>query len=387
MNVAVNIDNTSQSIHNLDLEEEEDFKLRLRSWCGLFVSIHHGKVYFLHQTAREFLLADLPSSTTVPRELQWHNSITIHHAHTILAELCVRYLNFFSSNANLLIGTTLECNHHIHSHAFLDYSAEFWALHFREACISNDDAAIVPLALRICDPDSIAYWVWFRIYEVSRYTEMYQFFTGLLVVSYFGHSAVVKLLLKEGPDLESRDDYYGRTPLSWAAENGYQAVVKPLLEEGADLESRDNTYGRTPLSRAAENGHEAVIKLLLEEGADSESRDNMYGKTPLSWAVYNGHEAVAKLLLEEGADLESRDTMYGQISLSRAAGNGNEALIKLLLKEGADLESRDTMFGRTPLLWAAENGHESVIKLLLEEGTDLESRENNYNQILLSQAV
>ncbi|KAH6995453.1 hypothetical protein BKA56DRAFT_725530 [Ilyonectria sp. MPI-CAGE-AT-0026] len=102
MNVAVNIDYTSQSIYDLDLEDDADFKMRLRSWCGLFVSIHQGSIYFLHQTAREFLLADLASPTTVSSELHWQHSITTKAAHAVLAELCVLYLNFFNSNARLL---------------------------------------------------------------------------------------------------------------------------------------------------------------------------------------------------------------------------------------------------------------------------------------------
>ncbi|KAH7261575.1 nucleoside phosphorylase domain-containing protein [Fusarium tricinctum] len=40
MNVALNIEDESQSIDDLDLEADEDFKTRLRSWCGLFISIH-----------------------------------------------------------------------------------------------------------------------------------------------------------------------------------------------------------------------------------------------------------------------------------------------------------------------------------------------------------
>jgi ankyrin repeat protein len=39
-------------------------------------------------------------------------------------------------------------------------------------------------------------------------------------------------------------------------------VVKLLLEQGADLESKDKFNGRTPLSWAAMYGHEAVVKLL-----------------------------------------------------------------------------------------------------------------------------
>jgi ankyrin repeat protein len=72
-------------------------------------------------------------------------------------------------------------------------------------------------------------------------------------------------------------------------------VVKLLLEKGAELESKDEDWGQTPLSWAAGSGHEAVVKLLLEKGAELESKDK-YGQTPLSWAARSGHEAVVKLL-------------------------------------------------------------------------------------------
>jgi hypothetical protein len=62
MNIAVN--NNTSSPEALDLESEKDFQVRLRSWCRLFVSVYHDKVYFLHQTAREFLLASSSPLTT-----------------------------------------------------------------------------------------------------------------------------------------------------------------------------------------------------------------------------------------------------------------------------------------------------------------------------------
>jgi hypothetical protein len=49
--------------------------------------------------------------------------------------------------------------------------------------------------------------------------------------------------------------------------DGMRAVIKLLLENGANLESKDNS-GLTPLSLAALFGHEAVVKLLLENGAN-----------------------------------------------------------------------------------------------------------------------
>jgi ankyrin repeat protein len=77
----------------------------------------------------------------------------------------------------------------------------------------------------------------------------------------------VEALVKNGqyPDLK---DNFGRTPLLWAAEKGHKVVVKLLLENGAELETKDENYSQTPLSLAAEEGHEAVVKLLLEKVLD-----------------------------------------------------------------------------------------------------------------------
>ncbi|KAI3579683.1 hypothetical protein IWW34DRAFT_592531, partial [Fusarium oxysporum f. sp. albedinis] len=152
MNIALNINETSKSIHDIDLEGDENFKLSLRSWCGLFVSIHHGKIYLLHQTAREFLLADLASPAIVPSGLHWQHSITTHHAHAVLAELCIIYLHFFNTDISFLDDINTKT-------FFLDYSAKNWALHFREARIS-DDASIVSHAVKICDPNSKSYSAW-----------------------------------------------------------------------------------------------------------------------------------------------------------------------------------------------------------------------------------
>jgi hypothetical protein len=159
MNVAVNTDISSRSIEDLNLEREDDFKIRLRSWCGLFVSIYHGKVYFLHQTAREFLLANLSSPEDVPPASRWHRSINIHRAHAILAEACVVYLNFL--NSYLTLTDTNEEAGYYNKYSFLDYSTKNWATHFRVACISSN-ANITPCALRICDSNSKNYLVWFK---------------------------------------------------------------------------------------------------------------------------------------------------------------------------------------------------------------------------------
>jgi ankyrin repeat protein len=76
--------------------------------------------------------------------------------------------------------------------------------------------------------------------------------------------SVVKLLLvTDGVDVNPKDTWNGRTPLSWAAENGHEAVVKLLLAtDGVDANSKDKWDGRTPLSYAWAKGHKAVVRLL-----------------------------------------------------------------------------------------------------------------------------
>jgi hypothetical protein len=117
---------------------------RLRSWCGLFVSVYHDRIYFLHQTAREFLLAERLSANAIQRELVWHGFTSMEDAHTALAECCVRFLSFFANGNSLTKDQGLDVEYDV----FLEYSAMIWNLHIRESRICvNEDAAIAPITL------------------------------------------------------------------------------------------------------------------------------------------------------------------------------------------------------------------------------------------------
>jgi hypothetical protein len=152
MNIALNVDSTSKSLQDLDLEEEKDFSSRLRASCGLFIYIHHDKIYFLHQTAREFLLADSTSAEAFDSEPRWQHSITYQGAHNILAETCVLYLDFFG---NYITRTDAreESRQALDNYTSLDYSAKYWGPHCLRAYIDSN-SHIVPSILRICSPHS-----------------------------------------------------------------------------------------------------------------------------------------------------------------------------------------------------------------------------------------
>jgi ankyrin repeat protein len=340
MNVAFAIKSSDQSNEDLDLEP--DICGTVKDLCGLFVKFIDSKIYFVHQTAKEFLSKkpsiELSNNANSGLGL-WKHSLDPAESNLILAERCVWYLLFSAfENHPLVIDPKIweswvvkgSVDRYTSGHDFLDYAAQHWAAHFHKAKIG--DAALLMSTLEVCDTRSKRFMTWFQVYwsTVISQPPCPQSLTDLMVGSYFGHEAVVKLLLEKGAEVDSKDSKHGWTPLWWAAGNGHEAVVRLLLEKGADVDSKDSRDGRTPLSWAARNGREAVMRLLLEKGAEVDSKDSQGGRTPLSWAARNGHEAVVRLLLEKGADVDSKD-------------------------------SRD---GRTPLWWAARNGHEAVVRLL-----------------------
>ena len=367
MNVAMNVDDTTKYHDDLDLEEETDFKSRLRSWCGLLVSTHHGKIYFLHQTIREFLLENPALSATNAVDLRWQHSFRVGHVHAVLAEVCIRFLNIINcdtdmpkfeewrkgtySVASTGTGTSIF--------PFVGYAA-CWLPHFRMACEAEDDVALASLASMICEPSSKAFPLWVPDYKDKLST-------ALLVASCYGLDPVVKLQVEQGADLELANDVQ-LTPLMIAVERKNGRVAKLLVEAGANLDSRD-VRNRTPLAMAAQTGQPRMAKLLLEAGADLESRDD-WGRTPLAVASLYNHSRTVKFLLAAGAFLESRDVRdKTPLSLAKSV-----RVVRVLLKGGAYLEAKDKE-GWTPLWQAVNRCLKPIVQSLLNKGANKEAKD------------
>ena len=386
MNTALAIEESDRSYEELDLERETSFKTTVRKLCGLFVSIIDHKIYLVHQTAKEFLVAKKDAAGPG----SWKYTLEPTKSELVLAKVCIFYLLFTVFDCDPLIidnGASKDdmeatIKQYINKHDFLDYAAKHWPTHYQKAQ-AEVDTALLEFYFSICDTRSKRFMTWFQVYWSFR-VQCPQSVTRLTLASYFGHHTAVKLLLESNAELESKDENFnGQTPLSLAAEHGHEAVVNLLLAKGAELDSRSN-IGRTPLSWAAAGGHEAVVKLLLENGAELNAVDDNK-RTCLRWAARYGHEAVVNLVLEKGAELDSREK-DGGTPLLWAAANGCNAVVKLLLERGAEVNPRSNC-GRTPLYLAADSGHEAVVELLLERGAELESRDTAWGQTSLSRAA
>ncbi|CAH2283733.1 ankyrin repeat and SAM domain-containing 6 [Pelobates cultripes] len=176
-------------------------------------------------------------------------------------------------------------------------------------------------------------------------------------------------------------DEDGNTALQLAAGGGHEALVRILLRKGASVDSR-NHYGWTPLMQAARMGHLNVALILLENGADVNAQ-NRLGASVLTVASRGGHVGVVKLLLESGAFVDNYDHFDVNVvsnnglkegmpditALMTAAQHAHEAVVRLLLDWGADVNYR-LKTGWNPLMLTALHGRVSVAQQLVDRGAD-----------------
>ncbi|KAJ8118893.1 hypothetical protein OPT61_g223 [Boeremia exigua] len=369
MNVALNVEPRARCLDDIDLESHDDFLKSLRSWCGLFISVHEGNVYLLHHTAREFLLADLSAAVVSNPRLRWHQSMNIRQA------------------GKELTGISL-----------VGYAARQWTSHFRES-IESEDADIISLAIELLRPCFQLYqsWIWVHFHSASRQLreDDTDFVTELGVASYFGLQEVVECLFQDGHDGEVEDGAAKLTPLLWAIYRGHYGMVKLLLDNGAEVNTMSNASGNKPLnykdhigssvdrydkrdvhlktrvsalelaiitSYAVEGTSTKIVQLLLHRGANIDTLSEIYG-TPLGAAAHKGNKEVVELLLKNSAWVNKRSHHYGS-ALGAAAFRGFCEIVRILLEYGADTSIMG-LDETKPLYLASRHNHVETVRLLL----------------------
>jgi ankyrin repeat protein len=206
-----------------------------------------------------------------------------------------------------------------------------------------------------------------------------------------------------------------QTPLLEAENHGlFEGVKRGILEEvqealrnGAEIDGKEQEYGETALHLAARYAHKSIIEFLLAKGADFNVRDNDEW-TPLISACCGQEQQqalpVVELLLDRSKPLandggdHARDsalanssttdepnvgpippptTLYinltstnGSTALTKACCKSTAEIVHLLLENQADVNTQDIRED-TPLILAARHGTADMVKDVLSRDPDV----------------
>lgn len=296
MSIAISIQPNDKAYEDLEILPEEYCKKFIRNLCGLFVSVIDGRVFLLHQTAKEFLIAQEDHNQTassLASDEIWKNSLSTQDSSFLLASICLWFLRLEEFHSSSVEGE--EIDHFVSRYEFLQYSAMNWAVYFRAARIPEGHP-LIELALELCNVQAnqsitcqIVFWKrWYKNSPTGL--------NNLHLASLLGLGRVVgQLLAAPNIDINAADSD-GQTPLWWAAREGYKTVVGQLLAtSGIDVNAADNN-GPTPLWQAAYKGHETVVGQLLATPAINANVADKRGHTPLLVAQHSGYKGITKAL-------------------------------------------------------------------------------------------
>lgn len=123
MSIALAIEDHHRSYEDLDLTNEARFESIVRNICGLFVSIIDQKIYLIHRTAKEFLIAK--GEVVLDR---WKHSIDFEESQLLITRTCITYLMFTVFGDGLIDETTSHksvIKELTENHGYLSYASRF----------------------------------------------------------------------------------------------------------------------------------------------------------------------------------------------------------------------------------------------------------------------
>lgn len=387
--------------------------------CGSLVRVDNGTAGLVHESARDHLLRDEPSSDRILESFR----IIPLEAHLEIARTCLaaieRNHQYLRDSARILPWEPLPKP----QDPILEYAIMQWPDHARQARQNQDELigssptcfakrsqlqldwrnAVVLRDLRcrwwpcmdgLSDSLSIACFLgieaWCRQLLTSNWLSGIRRVSnrknkrGLRPLYYASRGSrinVMRLLLGKGAKVNNPGERE-KAALYGAVESNSDAAVLWLLEHGADANARE-PYGRSQLHISVHNTNHAMLRLLLDYGADPNAL--LFG-TPLHWAVEREDMGAIRLLLDRGADIDiDAKDHFSMTPLHTAVSKGQVEALQLLLNRGANFELRDP-FSRKPLFMAvcmpARSVAEEMSLLLLERGANVNAAGNYWSTAL-----
>lgn len=306
-------------------------KSNVKNICGLLLTISHGKVYLLHETAREFLVDTSSTNHDLAQDWQ-HFDVTT--AERTMARSCIVSLGeldkvlpetFLTSGYHhqrhdddihfilgRLLPKSLKSQEQIHFASLVGYAAKFWYIHARSGIVSSDDT-LIPLVCKLLEGDrtSCILWYgrvvhegWVELNRASMHKDKRLKYTPLTLAVMFDQAYAIETLVAGGSDVDGPTEYtitgkgikYGSAVCA-AASCRSLASLKVLVKLSANLNEQSGRVG-SPLWAARRSS--SCFSYLLEAGADMNAKGpegNVFEK-----AAWWGDYITVKRCLAAGAD-------------------------------------------------------------------------------------
>ncbi|KAH0209493.1 purine and uridine phosphorylase, partial [Aureobasidium melanogenum] len=388
---------------------------QLRHWCGLFVFVNHSRIYLIHQTAREFLVArqDLEQSKSFAHNI-WRHCVQQMEMEQTMTSICIRCLNLEDCEVPLSDDIPTDLLKAEESRKeFIEYCCEWWTAHYSlSQDASEEDTFQGALALYNTEGEAFKFWFdrfWtrtrqydrvksmtpIRLAALSNHSRVLEHYldtvgvhvdasdedrrTALYWASKLNHDKMVQMLLDRGADINAQGGRYGNA-LYGASCGGHNKMVQMLLDRGADVNAQGGQYGNA-LQAASLEGHDEMVQTLLDRGADVNAEGGDYGNA-LQAASYRGHDKIVQMLLDRGADVNAQGGEYGN-ALQAAWYRGHDKIVQMLLDRGADVNAQGGRYGNA-LQAASDGGHDKIVQMLLDRGADVDAEGGQYGNALLA---
>jgi ankyrin repeat protein len=353
---------------------------QLRHWCGLFVFVNQSRIYLIHQTAREFLIAR--QDHAYPKSLThdtWRHCVQPAEMEQMMTSICMRCLHLEDrevpssdepSTEVPIVGKSRR--------EFIEYCCKWWTTHYSLSQeVGGEDTFQDALTLYNTEGEVFKFWYdrfWVKTQRYVRAEGM----TQIRLAAISNHNRVLKHFLdKRGMDVDAKDRD-GRTALYWASELGHDKIVQTLLDKAADVNAYGRVYG-SALQAASCNGHDKVVQMLLDRGADVNAEGGHYSSA-LQAASYNGLDKIVQMLLDRGADVNAEGGEYGN-ALQAALSGGHDKIAQMLLDRGADVNAEGGYYG-SALQAASYKGLDKIVQMLLDRGADVNAEGGEYGSAL-----
>lgn len=409
LNIALAIETADTCEDDLDLERPERIEKTVLQLGGLFVCVTDQAVYFIHQTAREFLLDS--------SENHW-NHFGITYSEHVIAKTCVTYLNFSGERVDIGIDP-IEHEHSQESEEWKrgkeissfghdpssiptkrnEILARFllvmWHSNHEEHEEDNIVRSLMKKRARVAlseifgfcgvDPDSVSWEEWIVSALYSDVTEnidfdatrkdkaktMEQKYPYLSYAA--GHWAAHYQIAQQVDDAELTtsvldiSDPRGKPfrswfPIFWHVEHGPGNLVAPNLLDTAMV--------------ASYFGHVKILQAVLSCGKFNIGVDHL-GLSSLGNAVSHGNKEIVELLLAAEQDDTEAMLSWLRDAIYVAASHGHTTIFRQLLETGkVEIDGHDGQISLLTL--AAKEGSPEMVQMLVSsEGLDVNKKSPN----------